>query len=328
MRILAGDIGGTNTRLLLRKGKKAVHEKTLESKRYADPGDAIVEFLDGRRPPRIACLGIAGPVVAGRCVATNLPWIVDERALEKRTGIESVRLVNDLVAVAYGALLAPERSVHPLWGRTKPPRKGGNVVVLSPGTGLGEAAVIWDGERFHPLPTEGAHVDFAARNPLEAELRAFVERRLEGAHVSYERVVSGPGIGLLYDFFIHRGVDETKPNARLIRKAADRNAQITKLGLNEKSKPAWMALQLLASIFGAEAGNFALKTFALGGVLLCGNITHHIRSVLEGDGFRESFLEKGRLRHFLERIPVATVDAPDLGLNGAAFLARRFGGKD
>lgn len=322
MRLLAGDIGGTNTRLVLRKAGKVVHAATLESKAYADPSDAIVEFLDGRTPPAVACLGIAGPVVAGRCVATNLPWIVDERALEKRTGIARVKLVNDLVAIAFGAVRAPESAIRPLWGRSKPTRKDGNVAVLAPGTGLGEAALVWDDGRFHALPTEGAHVDFGPRNALEGELRDFIAARIGGAHVSYERIASGPGIGTLYDFMLTKRTKEKPANAETIRKAADRNAAITKLGVTGKSEPAEAALALFASIYGAEAGNFALKTFATGGVLLCGNITHHILPVLRNGGFREGFLEKGRLRHFLERIPVATVDAPDLGLAGSMFLAK------
>jgi glucokinase len=322
MRRLAGDIGGTNTRLVLNKAGKVVHAATLESKAYADPADAIVEFLDGRTPPRIACLGIAGPVVSGRCVATNLPWVVDERAIEKRTGIERVRLVNDLVAIAYGAVRAPERAIRPLWGRTKPARKDGNVAVLAPGTGLGEAALVWSEGKFHPLPTEGAHADFGPRNAIENDLRDFISARIGGAHVSYERIASGPGIGTLYDFMLQKKIPETRANAEAIRRAEDRNAAITKLGVSGKSRPARSALELFASVYGAEAGNFALKTFATGGVLLCGNITHHILPVLASGGFRDAFLEKGRLRHFLERVPVATVKAPDMGLAGAMFLAK------
>jgi glucokinase len=307
--------------------QRTVRAETLDSKAYRDPGDAIVEFLHRssprRKPPRVACLGIAGPVVDGRCIATNLPWVVDERALERRTGIGRVRLVNDLVSIAFGAMRAPKATLRPLWGRKRPARKGGNIAVLAPGTGLGEAALVWSEGRFHALPSEGSHVDFAPRNALEWALHTFIERRLDGAHVSYERMVSGPGIGTLYDFFVlDRKRREAASHRVAIRNAEDRNAVITDLGIRGKSAPARMALELFSSLYGAEAGNLALKTFATGGVLLCGNITHRILSVLKTSAFRESFLEKGRLRHFMEGIPVAVVSAPNLGLEGAAFLAR------
>jgi glucokinase len=327
MRVLAGDLGGTNARFVVVEGNVRAGMGSFESRRFAHPADAISAFLAGRKPPRFACLGIAGPVVGGRCVATNLPWIADERDLEKKTGIERVRLVNDLVAIAFGALLAPARAMHPLWGTRRPSRKG-TLAVLAPGTGLGEAVLVHEDGRFVPLATEGSHVDFGARNDLEIELCAFLRKKLDLDHVSYERIVSGPGIGHLYDFFREaKKTPEREAIARQIDTAADRNAEITQLGLSGKSRAARRALELFASIYGAEAGNLALKSLSTGGVLLCGNITRTVLPFLRRSDFRASFLGKGRLRHALEGMPVAAIHAEDLGLKGAIFLARELASK-
>lgn len=325
MRVVAGDIGGTHTRLWMLEGGRVVRRARLESRRYADPGDAIAELLDGASAS-VACVGIAGPVVAtkggGRCVATNLPWVVDAAAIAKRARIGRVALVNDLVVAALGALRAPPRAVRPLWGTARPARKGKNLAVLAAGTGLGEAALVWDRDHHVPLATEGSHVELGPRDAIEDELLVFLRARFP-EHVSYERVLSGPGIGNLYDFFREaRGLRETRRASEAIARAADRNAAITDLGLSGESAPARAALELFASLYGAEAGNLALKTMATGGVLLVGSITARLRPLLERGGLRRSFLAKGRLAHVLEPIPVATVDAPDLGLSGAAFFAQ------
>lgn len=328
--VLAGDIGGTNTRLWLCAGGRVVRRAKLESRRYVDLADAICEVVGGlaanRARPKVACLGIAGPITptaaGGRCVATNLPWVVDAAKVARRAGIERVVLVNDLVVNAVGALRAPARAIRPLWGDARPARRGANLAVLAAGTGLGEAALLWDRDHHVPLATEGSHVELGPRDALEDELLAFLRVRFP-EHVSYERVLSGPGIGNLYDFFKDaRGVREARSSAQAIARAADRNAAITDRGLDGTSRPARLALELFASLYGAEAGNLALKTMATGGVLLVGAITARLRPLLEGGGFRRSFLRKGRLGHVLAPVPVAIVDRPDLGLEGAAFFAQ------
>ena len=283
--ILAGDIGGTNARLALfsRDGLRTIDRATFESRKYPGLEPIVREFLASRRANlRAACFGVAGPVVSGRCVATNLPWVIDGKRLARAVGLPSVQLHNDLVALAFGALRAPASRIMPLSGRARPRRSGANIAVIAAGTGLGEAALVWDGDKHVPCATEGGHVDFAARNALEWELRAYAEKRL-GSHVSYERVVSGPGIGLLYDFFHHaRGVAENRRAEDAIRRAADRNAEITHLAMSRESVPATRALELFASLYGAEAGNLALKTMATGGVYVAGNIAGHVFDKLAG----------------------------------------------
>jgi glucokinase len=202
-----------------------------------------------------------------------------------------------------------------------PKRKGANVAVIAAGTGLGEAMLVWDdeGDRFVPSPTEGGHTDFAPSNDLEAELLVFLRGRF--GHVSGERILSGAGLGNLYDFFRQaRSVGETAANAQALEAAPDRNAAIAELGQEGKSPAAAQAVELFARIYGAEAGNLALKTLAVGGVYVCGNIAAKMLPALER-GFRAAFEDKGRFRGLMEKVPVAVVLDSDVGLAGAKRVA-------
>jgi len=321
--LLAGDIGGTNTRLALFSDDATVieHQDVLPSAGYRSLGAAVTAFLAARgkkRPKlRAATFGVAGPVLGGRVKATNLPWTVDERALARQLGIPKVTLLNDLVAVALGAVAADRKDLHLLQGARPPRPTGGNVAVISAGTGLGEAALIWDGERLVPCGTEGGHVDFAPRTEVEWQLREFIAGRI-GGRVSYERVVSGPGLGHIYDFFREaRGVAESPETAAAIDRAADRNAAITGLGAGKRSEACVMALDLFASIYGAEAGNLALKTLSVGGVFVAGKIAATLVRTLE-PWFMPAFVDKGRFGPLLAKVPVAVVLTPSIGLHGSA----------
>jgi len=318
--ILAGDIGGTNTRLALftADGARIVRDEVLPSRAHRTFGSALRAFL-GKKRPRLsgASFGIAGPVAFGRVKTTNLPWTVDERALARTLGLRKVTLLNDLVALALGAIAAPRKDLHLLQGRRPPGLIHGTVAVLAAGTGLGEAALVWDGARFVPCGTEGGHVDFAPRTALESELRDFIGKRV-GGRVSYERVLSGPGLGMLYDFFrTGRGVFEDPEDTSAIAAAPDRNAAIATLGASRKSAACTAALELFASLYGAEAGNLALKTLSVGGVFLAGKIAASNLPVLERL-FLPSFLDKGRMSPLLARMPVAVVKSSSIGLYGAA----------
>ncbi len=321
---LAGDIGGTHTRLSLLSSEGRVRRRAvLDSRRYPSLEAAVEDFLRATAPrPKIkaAAFGVAGPVVGGRCATTNLPWVVDEKVLARRLAIPDVTLLNDLVALALGAVRVRGSKLHRLGTAAAPRRRGANVAVLAAGTGLGEAVLVWDGARFVPCATEGGHADFAPRDDLETELLAFLRRRF--GHVSFERVLSGDGLGCLYEFFLQaKGMREGPDSARVIEAAADRNAAIAQLGTSGKSKPAARATELFASIYGAEAGNLALKSLAVGGVYVCGSIAVGLLPVLARGGFRRAFVDKGRLGPFLEQIPVAVVLDTDVGLAGAAGVA-------
>jgi glucokinase len=320
--ILAGDVGGTNARLALFEpgGKVRVRQEAFPSQEFASLRDVVRAFL-GARPPKIdsATFGIAGPVVAGRAKATNLPWVVEAKELATQFGIAKVTLVNDLVALAFGALTVPLESLYVLNGGP-PHTSGANVAVIAAGTGLGEAALVWDGARFVPLGSEGGHADFAARNQEEFELLTYLQKRF-GPHVSYERVVAGPGFGNLYDFYVEaKGMKDPPDVAQAIQHAGDKNREIAARGASGASPVGARVLATFASLYGAEAGNLALKTFATGGVFVCGAIAANCKESLKGP-FVESFAAKGRFNAFLERVPVAIVLDSDIGLAGSAYHA-------
>jgi glucokinase len=321
--VLAGDIGGTHARLLLldSTGRRVRHD-VFESRKYPSLDSVVREFV-GTPMLRIsaAAFGIAGPVVNGRCTATNLPWVIDSRVLSRKLHIRKVTLLNDLVALSLGALGVPGRKLHSVGRGGTPRRKGANVAVIAAGTGLGEALLVWDGTRFVASATEGGHSDLAPHNDLEADLLRFLRARF--GHVSYERVLSGDGLRNVYEFFRHaKEVGESPQNAEAIEAAPDPNAAIARLGISGKSRAASHAVDLFATMYGAEAGNLALKSLAVGGVFVCGNIAANILPVLDRGGFHRAFVDKGRLTSLMERIPVAVVLDSDVGLAGAARVAR------
>ena len=322
--LLAGDIGGTHARLsLLRPDGRAVRKAEFASRKYPSLEAVVAEFLAPVSPkPRVtaAAFGVAGPVVNGRVVATNLAWVIDGRILARKLNIKRVRILNDLVALSLGALRVPRGKLHLLNEAAVPKKRGANVAVIAAGTGLGEAMLIWDGAGFVPNATEGGHADFAARDELEVELLQFLRARF--GRVSYERVLSGAGLGNLYDFFRQgKAIAETAENSAIIGASADRNATISELGQTGKSEAAVRALQLFAAIYGAEAGNLALKTLALGGVYVCGNIAERLLPILDDGSFLRAFREKGRFAPLMEKIPVAVVLDKNVGLAGAASAA-------
>jgi glucokinase len=321
---LIGDIGGTHTRLaLVAPTGRTVHEREFASQKVASLEAALLAFLGSVTPrPKIkrAALAIAGPVVRGRCVATNLPWIVDERVIARKAKIPRVTLLNDLVALALGAIKAPRSKLRPLNGAAIPKKGAGNVAVIAAGTGLGEAMLLWDGKRFFPNATEGGHADFAPSDDVEVELLRFLRGRF--GHVSWERILSGNGLGNLYDFFVQgQGVHEPPERAAAIATAPDRNAAISKLGLRGESLAAGRALDLFARLYGAEAGNLALKTMALGGVYVCGAIAAHAMPVLSRGAFEQGFRAKGRFVGLMETIPVVAVLDDQVGLAGSRAVA-------
>jgi glucokinase len=322
--ILSGDVGGTNARFALFEpgGRARVRQESLPSAEFTSLEGAVRAFL-GPNPPAIssAAFGIAGPVVAGQAHLTNLGWHVDAAALGAALGIPRVALLNDLVALGFGALAVPRERLRLLHGDRLPAVTGANIAVIAAGTGLGEAALVWDGTGHVPLATEGGHTDFAPRDRLEVELLEFLQGRF-GGHVSYERIVAGPGIGNLYDFFVEaKGLVDPPEVAARIAAATDRNKEIFALGAAGTSPVGARVLPLFASLYGAEAGNLALKTLATGGVFVCGGIAAHYAEELVRGGFTEAFAHKGRFAGLLADIPIAVVLDTDIGLSGSAAYA-------
>jgi glucokinase len=318
--ILAGDIGGTNTRLALfeQQGQSLVRvvEAIVPSHAH-DTLEAIVSTFRAIHPNPItqACFGVAGPVKQGRCEATNLPWIVDTQVLAQELDLTEVGLINDLEANALGiALLGPADVVTLNPGDAT---AEGNAALISAGTGLGEAGMYWDGQHYQPIASEGGHSDFAPRNELEIELLRYLLTQFE--RVSWERVLSGPGLYNLYKFFRDTG-RATEPDGladELLHQ--DPPSVITRTALAGTSTLCELALDLFISLYGAEAGNLALKMKATGGLFIGGGIAPKLIEKLKGSTtFMEAFMAKGRLRSLLEAIPVQVILNDKTALMGAA----------
>jgi glucokinase len=323
--ILAGDIGGTRARLALFDSDlgKPIRQEVLESGAFKSLDAAVLSFLGPTKArPKIAAatFGVAGPVVDQKCKATNLPWMIDARALSKKLDIPRVTLFNDLVALSLGALTVPPRRLRVVHGDHSPKKTGGNIAVIAAGTGLGEAALIWDGEKHSPCATEGGHTTFAATTPLEWQLFEFLKTRF--GHVSYERIVAGPGFSTLYEFFRDiQKMKESRENQDALERAKDRNEAIATLGVKGTSEIAARAVALFVKIYGAEMGNLALKTMASSGVYVAGGIAIALADTLARGEFIAAFLDKGRMGALLEKVPVAIVMDSHIGIAGSAHHA-------
>jgi len=320
--ILAGDIGGTTTRLALCEetpgGPVPRVQADFPSPKYPGLEAILSEFLHERGGTvRAACFGVAGPVRQGRVETPNLSWVVDASSLAKQIGVPQVELLNDLEATAQGTLALRAEDLEVLQAGDPLPR--GNRAVIAAGTGLGEAGLVHDGKSYRPLASEGGHADFAARDKLEVELMLHLTE-VHG-HVSYERVVSGPGLVALYRFLRDSGRGE-EPEW-LTRKLAseDAAAVISHAALENSSDLCVLALDRFASLYAAEAANLALKLLATGGVYLGGGIAPKILPKLREPVFLESFLDKGRYRGLLENVPVHVILNQRTALLGAALRA-------
>ncbi|MBI2883010.1 MAG: glucokinase [Candidatus Methylomirabilis oxyfera] len=317
--ILAGDIGGTKTVIGLfeEAGNRlhAIREDTFPSRNYSAFEEILNQFLGpGSRPPlRTACFGVAGPVIEGKSKATNLSWELDERRLAEALRVPQVKLLNDLEAAAYGMLHLEPTDLCVL--QPGLPRKG-NIAVIAAGTGLGEAILCWDGTRYHPMATEGGHTDFGPRSDREVELSRYLQR--EYGHVSYERVLSGPGLFNIYRFLRDSGIAPEPEWLRTRIAEEDPGAVISEIGLTGNDPLCTKALDLFVSVYGAEAGNLALKAFAIGGVYIGGGIAPKILPKLQDGTFTRAFVDKGRFADLLRSIEVKVALNPRAALIGAA----------
>jgi glucokinase len=320
--ILAGDIGGTNARLAYFQPQNGhlqlVSERVFPSREHSEFGEIVTQFLnDSGTRPEVACFGIAGPVRNGRVETSNLPWVIEQARLAKQIHLPATLLINDLEASAWGIGALSASDLVPLNRVTGP--AVGNQAVVAPGTGLGEAGLFWDGTRHHVFACEGGHSDFAPQNELQIELLRYLKSRF--GHVSYERVLSGPGLVNVYEFLRDSGCGKEASDFASNLKTSDPAATISRAALDGSSELAEKALDVWISVYGAEASNLALKAMATGGLYLAGGITPKILSKLTGPLFMESFLEKGRLRPLVEAIPVQVVTNDKAGLLGAARCA-------
>jgi glucokinase len=321
--LLVGDIGGTKTllRLVDPTGVALVTER-FESK-GPGLGDIVARFLampavNAFARPRVAVFGVAGPVLDDLCATTNLPWFIDARILERELGIPRVRLLNDFEANAYGVpAVAPDRlfTLQPGSSRPRAP-----IAVIGAGTGLGEAILAHNGEDYVVLPTEGGHADFAPRNELEDR----VLRRLRARYgrVSIERVVSGLGMADVYAELRALGVEPESPTVAQELASGDAGPVIGEHAIAGDDPLCVRTIEFFVSAYGAEAGNFALRTLSRGGVYITGGIAPKLLPKLSDSGlFLRAFRDKGRMSDLVAQIPVHVVLDPELALLGAFCVA-------
>jgi glucokinase len=326
--ILGGDIGGTKTVLALFQedgaSLRVVREERFPSREHATFDEIVTTFLsrDTKRPELAsACFGIAGAVIDGHSHATNLPWTLDERALEQTTGAPRVKLLNDLQAAAFGMLFLEKGQLHVLQQGARP-RLRGNVAVIAAGTGLGQAMLYFDGQRHQPIASEGGHADFAPESDEEIELLRYLRPQFEGGHVSFERILSGPGLVNVYRFL--RDTGRYSEPAWVAQKlaAGDPSAAISELALAGNDPLCANALRLFVQVYGAEAGSMALRCVAEGGVFIGGGIAPKILAALEAGPFLQCFNDKGRFASFARSLDVTVALEPRAPLLGAAHYAR------
>src|SRR5437867_487207 len=320
--ILAGDIGATKTRLAVFDGSAGrtdpIAERTYASHDY--PGLEVIasEFVRATNASiRSACFGVAGPVKHGRSSTTNLAWIVDSRDLARDLRLPSVALLNDLEASAHGLpWLRPDEIIVLQDGA---PEAAGHAALIAAGTGLGEAGLYWDGRSHHPFATEGGHSSFAPSDEVEMDLLRHLLQRFE--RVSWERVLSGPGLVNIYSFLRDSGRGEEPSWLADEISAGEPAAVISAAALSGRSALCSEALDLFVALYGAESGNLALKVMATGGVFIGGGIAPKILARLRGPGFVRAFVAKGRMRPLLEAMPVRVILNDRLALLGAARYA-------
>lgn len=320
MKILTADIGGTNTRLALvsrdggrwrvghlRRFANAGHDDfTALARRYLDDLD---------EHPARACLGLAGPVRGDTVRLTNLPWTLSAPALARDLGLEAVHLLNDLEALAWSLdALAAEDLLTLQHGRSA---AAGNRALIAAGTGLGQAGLYHDGQRWHPFASEGGHADFAPADERGFQLQRMLAARF--GHVSWERVVSGQGLVHLYECLLEMAGEGHPPWLE----EPDAPARVSRGALEEQDALCSEALRWFARLYGAEAGNLALKTMALGGVYVGGGIAPKILPLLQAGGFMEGFLDKGRMRGLLEGMAVQVIRNENAALIGLARHAEQ-----
>jgi glucokinase len=320
--VLAGDIGGTKTTLAIHAVDAAgtvtpVRDRTFASRDYAGLEQVITAFLV-EHDERIAAaaFGIAGPVVDDAVITTNLPWRIERRRLSEGLGGAPVRLMNDLESTAYGALFLPPDEIVTLSPGVARP---GHRAVIAAGTGLGQAFLYHHGDRYTPVATEGGHADFAPRSALEDDLLDFLRHRF--GRVSYERIVSGPGLQNVFHFLDEKLGHPVAPEIRARMTQEDPSAVIGGAAVTGTCPTCREAVDLFLAVYGAQAGNLALTVMATGGVYVGGGIVTKLLPLLPASGFMAAFVAKGRYEPLMRELPVWVIVNPRTALIGATHAA-------
>lgn len=324
--ILSGDAGGTKTELALFKELNGSLEKLTSqkffNKDYSNLEDIINSFLtknfDGTSEINSACIGIAGPVINGKVKATNLGWDLDEKILSEKFQIKNFRLANDLEIIAAAVADIDKKNLVTVYNGDGKPKEE-NKAVIVPGTGLGQAALIYNKAKYNILSTEGGHTEFAPTDDIEIELLKYLKQKFK--HVSWERIASGSGLINIFNFLYEINYSEVGRKILKRFETEDNAAVISEEGLNGKDKTCKKALDIFASVLGAQAGNMVLNYKATGGVYLGGAILLKNIDKLKDNIFLNSYLNKGRLSYLVEMTPVYLIKDSSIGLTGAALLS-------
>jgi glucokinase len=321
--VLAGDVGGSKTLLGLfalsgREGPRRLRVRRYSSPNYADLEAVCADFLRGASAIDAACFGVPGIVMRGAARAANLAWIMSENSLSRALGGAPVRLLNDLAAAARGVPYL-RRSEYRRLNRRGRPIESGNLAVIAAGTGLGEAALVFDGAACHAVASEGGHGSFAPRGAEQIALLEFLER--EFGHVSWERILSGPGLMNVYRFVRSRSRRREPRWLSERLKSGDPAAAVADAALGRRDAVCAHAVEMFCAMYGSEAGNLALRMLALGGVYLCGGIAPRILPILRRGEFMRAFRDKGLMSSLLENIEVRVSLSPEVALRGAAHTA-------
>ncbi|HEY6095172.1 MAG TPA: glucokinase [Gallionellaceae bacterium] len=317
---LSADIGGTRTRLSLARGDTVVLEKSFPSAAYAGLDEIVAEFLHEAGAGEIssACFALAGPVEGRLVHLTNLPWEVDADALASRFSIPRVALINDFQAAGHGiAALHVDDLLTLQAGQPEP----GSRLVLGAGTGLGVAWLTPAHSDYKVHPSEGGHIDFAPADDTQYALLRYLQQR--HGHVSYERIVSGPGLVAIFEFLRDSGREQPSPQLLAAMATGDAAAALTQAAEHGGEPIARHTLALFIAIYGAFAGNLALAALPRGGIYVAGGIAAKIASALQQGDFLRNFLDKGRFKGLLQTLPLHIVLNEQVGLLGAAVYARK-----
>jgi len=319
--IMAADVGGTKTNLALFQIKDGalmlLTEKSYATKTHKSFLEMVHNFQTGNFPSVDGiCLGIAGPVTQGKVHGTNFPWEIDREEIQRELQVHSVSLINDMEANAYGLAALNEKDFDVLkYGSNV----SGNIALISPGTGLGEVGLFWDGSHYHPFATEGGHCDFSPRNDLDVEIWKYIHQKY--GHVSWERLISGPGILDIYLFL--RRISGKKESQRLKEKfeKEDPSVVITENALNGKDPVCKEALELFIRFLAIESAQLALKFKTTGGIYIGGGILPNIIKGMNREIFYSNFAQSGRMNSLLQMVPVKVILNEKTALLGAAYYA-------
>ncbi|HEX9513657.1 MAG TPA: glucokinase [Puia sp.] len=316
--ILAADIGGTKTNIALyRLDENGLHqlssEKRYLSKDYHSLTDIIHDFTGGKLPDRISA-AVAGPVIEGKSKLTNLSWQLDSQAIALDLKVP-VCFINDLEATAYGLAGLEEKELATLAAGEAGAK--GNIAIIAPGTGLGEAGLYWDGQHYHPFATEGGHSDFAPRTQTDIELFLYLQQQF--GHVSWERVVSGMGIKNIYRFLTESRKEAVPEWLSQRMQEQDPAAVISEAALKQEDPVCAETMELFVRYLATEASSLVLKLMATGGVYLAGGIPPKILPLLQNGNWEKNFDNNGRMHQLSEKVPVQVVLNDKMALQGAAY---------